>query len=839
MPPKYSHVKKRSAAGLLKPGASTPSNLIKESYDPNNPQGSSNQQGHQYHHHIQLNTNHFPILGVQPGSVLPNIDRGLSQAMTAVAHLERAIARILLLRFEWDIARLYSTRLHWVSLLHIPILVAKLAEKAGPSWPAMNADSEEIKDFFRAVVGMDMREAGERVATKSVLWSYTVLRRFALAHSVPVCGQRGLHSLRLLPHYTDLKDHLDSLEEKPTPIFEKPSFFGGLESGFRLLEETCVSMGMDLGIETGRNYDPTIPYLDEHGNYLGEGLLGGSGAGATSSSAGPAIPPSMEARIKLRLGYIKMVQTLWRVAREFDVCGYGQVLREKLTIKWCECGCSTEHLGEVCERTVREEEEDRERDGHGIWGGGELTMAAYAPIVSQPPLPAPPAVKGKGGKKKGVVPTNGPKPIDAEERDRIYARLKVIKEKEWDGRGSGVYGWENEREEDIWEVELDFGAGKSNRGRTKKTGEIPPVSTESSPSPNSQPNGKANKKEKPLKLTVKTAGGTVTLEEVADDVEVKLNGSKANGKGKQKAKAAIVEEVKPEPQPQPEPVQPEKAKELDSYAEEEAQMTIGEMMEWRFIKAEAEKELGNNAFRNGYFEEAVKHYTSAYQMEPEMPHYQLNLAAAYLKLNNWMEAENACTKALIQHRSSKGLFRRAKARKMLEKYDDAIKDYRALIRLQPHNTAAMVDLLLLLYPPSTDRPPDTPEGYKSAWGVNLKPETEEEISALYDKLGIARPKRQKALPFERTKADDVKLKIVAIPPTNPAAEKFDKVDWGDEGSGGGDESVNGTKGKLKSGKLRGKEKRDAGGGSGIIRGTAADYGVVLLAWDRYLVLQED
>lgn len=76
---------------------------------------------------------------------------------------------------------------------------------------------------------------------------------------------------------------------------------------------------------------------------------------------------------KVRVGYERLVDTLWVVAKEFDVRGYGLVLREKLTTKWCDCGCSTDHLGEVCERTVREEEEEsgirsgkeREWDGRG------------------------------------------------------------------------------------------------------------------------------------------------------------------------------------------------------------------------------------------------------------------------------------------------------------------------------------------------------------------------------------------------------------------------------------------------------------------------------------------
>ena len=68
-----------------------------------------------------------------------------------------------------------------------------------------------------------------------------------------------------------------------------------------------------------------------------------------------------------------MVDTLWATAMEFDVRGYGLVLREKLTTKWCDCGCSTDHLGEVCEKTIREDEDDmarrvgkcREWDGRG------------------------------------------------------------------------------------------------------------------------------------------------------------------------------------------------------------------------------------------------------------------------------------------------------------------------------------------------------------------------------------------------------------------------------------------------------------------------------------------
>lgn len=147
MPAKYSHVKKRSATGLLKKAGSN---------------GHVRDVTH-YHHSRSPN---------------PHVDRGISKAMTAVSQLERAIARILLIRYEQDIARLFSTRLYSVALVHLPTFVMRCISLGGPSWLVYNHDSEEIKDFFRAAMSMDMRQAGERVATKSVLWSYTALRHF-------------------------------------------------------------------------------------------------------------------------------------------------------------------------------------------------------------------------------------------------------------------------------------------------------------------------------------------------------------------------------------------------------------------------------------------------------------------------------------------------------------------------------------------------------------------------------------------------------------------------------------------------------------------------------------
>ena len=59
-----------------------------------------------------------------------------------------------------------------------------------PGWVAANADSDEVKEFFRSAIAMDLRQAGERVATKSVLWSYTALRHF-----VRILDSISLHAL--------------------------------------------------------------------------------------------------------------------------------------------------------------------------------------------------------------------------------------------------------------------------------------------------------------------------------------------------------------------------------------------------------------------------------------------------------------------------------------------------------------------------------------------------------------------------------------------------------------------------------------------------------------------
>ncbi|KAF9650173.1 hypothetical protein BDM02DRAFT_3112382 [Thelephora ganbajun] len=590
MPPKYSHVKRRGSA---------PPTTTSSSKKPTTKQDNR-----------------------KPS---PHTDRNISQAMTAVAQLERAISRILLIRYEQDMARLFSTHLYSVALCHLPSLVMRCTALGGPGWVAANADGEEIKEFFRSVIAMDLREAGERVATKSVLWSYTALRQFAMSNDVPICQKKGLHSLRLLPHFTALKAHLDSLEAMPAVSFAKPPHLGPLTEGYAVLEDAC---NLAFGVST-------------------------KGKGSSRGSK----EDQDERRLKVRVGYERLTQTLWRVAREFDVRGYGSILREKLTNKWCDCGCSTDHLSEVCERTVRDGEET--------------------------------------------------------------AGLRAGKGREWDGRGVGVYGWETHEEEDVWDVELDFASF--------------------------DPESRAS----------------------------------------------------------------------------ENDMTIGELMAWKYLQAEREKELGNASFRTGDYNSAIQHYRLAHEIEPELPRYQLNLAAAYIKLNDWMSTEQACNAALLQHMSSKGYWRRAKARKMLGRVDEAIKDLRALIRLQPYNPEAISELTALLPPnPSSAQP--TKGGMVGG----------SSSSANDDYLDLPKPRLPKSLPFETTDEDRQKLKISNLPLTVDVPSNFEFM----AATGTGDKSPSsGRNGKPKRSGSRGGNDIPTGPDTKKNAGKGQTMSFTYPNWERYLV----
>ena len=147
MPPKYAHVKKR----------------------PPKKKAARNSTGSAPNH----SDHHTQVI---------HVDLGLCQALTAVAILQRTIAQIFIVRAEQDLVRLFSTHLFYVALIRIPNLVLRCTNAGGSSWLATNADCEEVKELLRSIVAMELRQNGERVSTKSILWTYTALRFFVSQH---------------------------------------------------------------------------------------------------------------------------------------------------------------------------------------------------------------------------------------------------------------------------------------------------------------------------------------------------------------------------------------------------------------------------------------------------------------------------------------------------------------------------------------------------------------------------------------------------------------------------------------------------------------------------------
>ncbi|BHF59014.1 RNA polymerase II-associated protein 3 [Sparganum proliferum] len=115
--------------------------------------------------------------------------------------------------------------------------------------------------------------------------------------------------------------------------------------------------------------------------------------------------------------------------------------------------------------------------------------------------------------------------------------------------------------------------------------------------------------------------------------------------------------------------------------------------ERRLKLAEVEKEQGNIRFKEGRFDDAIEHYTTALRLAPENPLLYTNRALALIKAGRFASAESDCSTALVlDPRHVKALYRRAQARRQLEKTADAIADLRCIIDIDPKNKAALKDL---------------------------------------------------------------------------------------------------------------------------------------------------
>ena len=91
-------------------------------------------------------------------------------------------------------------------------------------------------------------------------------------------------------------------------------------------------------------------------------------------------------------------------------------------------------------------------------------------------------------------------------------------------------------------------------------------------------------------------------------------------------------------------------------------------------------------------------------------------------------------------------------------------DLRAALKIQPSNTEALEEMLSLLSSPQSSALPTSsyPDEATSS-SVGGTSATPRNIPSSNYNPQIPKPKSQKPLPFARTKADDRKLKLMAIP----------------------------------------------------------------------------
>ncbi|XP_069676351.1 stress-induced-phosphoprotein 1 [Periplaneta americana] len=123
------------------------------------------------------------------------------------------------------------------------------------------------------------------------------------------------------------------------------------------------------------------------------------------------------------------------------------------------------------------------------------------------------------------------------------------------------------------------------------------------------------------------------------------------------------------------------------------------------VKAEEEKEKGNELFKNGDYATAMKHYTEAIKRNPDDPKYYSNRAACYTKLAAFDLGLKDCEKCVeLDPKFIKGWIRKGKILQGMQQHSKAISAYQKALELDSTNAEAL-------------------EGYRSCtMAVNSNPE---------------------------------------------------------------------------------------------------------------------
>lgn len=107
-------------------------------------------------------------------------------------------------------------------------------------------------------------------------------------------------------------------------------------------------------------------------------------------------------------------------------------------------------------------------------------------------------------------------------------------------------------------------------------------------------------------------------------------------------------------------------------------------------KAEEEKELGNQKYKDGDYPAAIKHYTEAVKRNPDDPKYYSNRAACYTKLAAFDLGLKDCEKCVeIDPKFIKGWIRKGKILQGMQQQGKALTAYQKALELDPSNSEAL------------------------------------------------------------------------------------------------------------------------------------------------------
>jgi len=199
------------------------------------------------------------------------------------------------------------------------------------------------------------------------------------------------------------------------------------------------------------------------------------------------------------------------------------------------------------------------------------------------------------------------------------------------------------------------------------------------------------------------------------------------------------------------------SKEQSKNNESEKEIETEEDIEKNKEKFRKTKELGNKHVQNKEFKDAITCYSECIEIFPDEVTCYTNRALCFLKLNQFRNAESDASRALaIQDDNVKALFRRALARKGLEKYEEGIKDLMNLLEIDKSNTAAKKELSAIREFKSTKKKIDVKEHGNESVENSLKTKEDDQKEA------NSRPKMEdgKGLKFQGEavgKGENIKL----------------------------------------------------------------------------------